>query len=38
MEDMTAKAIEIAQSILKDFHDVEALAVLEIAKILVTNN
>ncbi len=36
MEDITAKAIEVAKSILKDFHDEKgALAVLEIAKVLV---
>lgn len=34
MNDITEKAKEVATSILKDFHDKEALAVLEIAKVL----
>lgn len=35
MENITEKAEEIATSVLKDFHDKEALAVLEIAKVLI---
>lgn len=35
MNEITEKAKEVVTSILKDFHDEEAMAVLEIAKVLV---
>lgn len=37
MDDILEKAKEVATAILKDFHDDEALAVLEIAKVLIEN-
>ena len=33
MDEVTNKAIEVVKSILKDFNEDEALAVLEIAKV-----
>ncbi len=35
MDEVTNKAIEVVKSILKDFNEDEALAVLEIAKVLI---
>lgn len=35
MDEVTNKAIEVVENILKDFHEIEALAVLEIAKVLI---
>lgn len=35
MDEVANKAIEVVKSILKDFHEDEALAVLEIAKVLI---
>lgn len=37
MDDILEKAKEVATDILKDFHDDEALAVLEIVKVLIEN-
>lgn len=38
MDEVTNKAIEVAKNILKDFHEDDALAVLEIAKVLIKQN
>lgn len=35
MEKMTKKSLELARSILKDFHEEQALAILELVKVLI---
>ncbi len=38
MEEITKKALEVVHSILKDFCEEEALAVIQIAKVLIEKN